>query len=76
MITTITLERLKRKGYKPLLDVYYELNPSFLRTAVYENRLACPEERRVRWCERRTSLAEAGEAVYSISTSNYSTIIS
>jgi len=38
MITTITLERLKRKGYKPLLDVYYELNPSFLRTAVYENR--------------------------------------
>jgi len=29
MITTITLERLKRKGYKPLLDVYYELNPSF-----------------------------------------------
>lgn len=29
MITTITLKRLKQRGYKALLDVYHELNPSF-----------------------------------------------
>lgn len=28
MVTTITLERLKRRGYIPLLDVYISLNPS------------------------------------------------
>ena len=29
MITTITLKRLKKRGYKAMLDVYHELNPSF-----------------------------------------------
>jgi hypothetical protein len=45
MITTITLERLRKRGYVSLLDVYILLNPSprsskvvNLRTAVYENR--------------------------------------
>jgi len=28
LITTITLKRLKQKGYDSLLDVYFELNPS------------------------------------------------
>ena len=29
MKTTITIARLKRKGYQSMLDVYFELNPSF-----------------------------------------------
>lgn len=28
LVTTITLKRLKQKGYDSLLDVYFELNPS------------------------------------------------
>ena len=28
LTTTITLQRLKKRGYESLLDVYYELNPS------------------------------------------------
>ena len=27
-LTTITVHRLKQRGYTPMLDVYYELNPS------------------------------------------------
>ena len=27
-LTTITVARLKHRGYMPMLDVYYELNPS------------------------------------------------
>jgi hypothetical protein len=29
MKTTITIKRLKRRGYQSMLDVYFELNPSF-----------------------------------------------
>lgn len=28
LLTTITVHRLKQRGYTPMLDVYYELNPS------------------------------------------------
>ena len=28
LLTTITIHRLKQRGYTPMLDVYYELNPS------------------------------------------------
>lgn len=29
MITTITLKKLNQRGYKSVLNVYHELNPSF-----------------------------------------------
>jgi len=28
LLTTITIHRLKQRGYTQMLDVYYELNPS------------------------------------------------
>ena len=55
LTTTITVKRLKRKGYIPMLEIYTNLNPS-----VYEppyTRPAWPtlnECEWVWWCERRT----------------------
>ena len=38
LITTITLKRLKQRGYIAMLDVYTKFKPVDLRTAVYETR--------------------------------------
>jgi len=71
--TTITTSRLKRKGYKPLLDYsnirklqFGEPPYTFLSCIASSNR----DERTnvvtyVRWCERRTPTILVG-AVYSI----------
>ena len=61
--TTITLQRLKKRGYQSLTDVYIELNP-WLCEPPYTNPYA-------RWCERRTPFLWGG-AVYSIGSSNTS----
>ncbi len=43
--TTITLERLRKRGYVSLLEMYEKIAPSriFRETAVYETRLVSPE---------------------------------
>ena len=43
--TTITLERLQKRGYVALLEMYEKIAPSriFRETAVYETRLVYPE---------------------------------
>ena len=45
MGTTITLERLRKRGYVSLLEMYEKIAPSriFRETAVYETRLVYPE---------------------------------
>ena len=56
LLTTITVHRLKQRGYTPMLDVYYKLNPSLNEHlpdaggAVCETRLpALSEAEWVRW---------------------------
>ena len=72
LITTITLQGLKKRGYQSLLDMYFKLNPSVCEPPYLPEYLV----RRVRdpypevfreWCERRSPSASAGGAVYSIS---------
>ena len=43
--TTITLERLRKRGYVSLLEMYEKIAPSriFRETAVYETHLVYPE---------------------------------
>ena len=59
MVTTITLERLRKRGYESILDHYFKVSPQL-------NEPLYPPWRDVQWCERRTSSPTRGEAVYSI----------
>ena len=70
MGTTITLERLRKRGYKCMSEYYQRISPMFNEqlymvwsTRVRRYRASPPY---VQWCERRTSPEKSGEAVYSI----------
>ena len=70
MGTTITLERLRKRGYKCMSEYYQSISPMFNEplymvwsTRVRRYRASPPY---VKWCERRTSPEKSGEAVYSI----------
>ena len=58
MITTVTLERLHKRGYEAMLDYYSKVSPQ-LNEPLY----TIPVRK---WCERRTSSLTSGEAVYSM----------
>ncbi len=58
LVTTITLERLKKRGYEPLLDYYFKVSPQ-LNEPLYTRPVRTV-------CERRTSSLTSGEAVYLI----------
>ena len=66
MTTTITLERLAKRGYESLLD-YYEKKLHNLMNG-------CIQGPFVQWCESRTSSLTGGETVYSISDAPVSVI--
>ena len=55
LVTTITLERLRKRGYESMLDYYFKVSPQ-LNEPLY-TRPAWPALTlgRVQWCERRTS---------------------
>ena len=61
LVTTITLERLRKRGYEPMLEHYLKVSPQ-LNEPLYTRPY-------VQWCERRTSSVTTGEAVYSIGCS-------
>ena len=68
MITTVTLERLRKRGYEAMLNYYSKVSPA-LNEPLYlpAGRQVCdpgvyPDEGRVQWCERRTSSPTSGEA--------------
>ncbi len=63
LCTTITLARLKKRGYVPMLDYYLKVAPS----AFGGNR--CIRGPYVQWCERRSPSCSIDGAVYSISVS-------
>jgi len=57
LVTTITLDRLKSRGYESMLDLYLKIAPH----------LNEPSRHAVSgWCERRSPSAIADGAVYSI----------
>ncbi len=64
--TTITLDRLKKRGYLSLLEIYIRISPQ-LNEPLYT---ACPgfyrEDPYVQWCERFSLLVFASGATYSI----------
>ena len=66
--TTITLKRLKKRGYLSLTELYIQFNPSLCEPPS----AACPDFYRddsyARWCERLSLLVSSG-AVYSIGKS-------
>ena len=63
LLTTVTLERLKKRGYEPMFDYYSKVSHNLM------NR--CIRDPYVQWCERRTSSLTSGEAVYSISCCHF-----
>ena len=65
--TTITLERLRKRGYESMLDYYPKVSPQ-LNEPLYTRpvREFIPIYRE--WCKRRTSSLTSGETVYSISS--------
>jgi len=75
--TTITVERLKHKGYEQMLNIRVTSKcwTTTIRSSsdIMNRRIREPY---VRWCERRTLLANAGRAVYSISTSYFLLVFS
>jgi len=68
--TTITLKRLKKKGYVSLTELHIQLNPSLcsLSRCISGNRRVrdLPKAFETRWCERLSPLVSSG-AVYLIS---------
>jgi hypothetical protein len=59
--TTVTLERLKKRGYEPMLEHYLKVSPQ-LNEPLYTR----PVRTYVQWCERRIPLVTTSGAVYSI----------
>ena len=75
LTTTITLERLRKRGYEAMLTVYEKIAPHLnslsrtagRETAVYETCLVYTERSRsVQWCERFSPSVLTGGAAYSI----------
>ncbi len=67
--TTITVDRLKKRGYVSLLDIYNRISPQLNPEAsgLYtRTRLVYTERcRSVQWCERCTGSDSSGSAAYS-----------
>jgi len=61
--TTITLERLKKRGYISLLDIYKWISPKLNEPLYTRTRTQLREQLR---CERLTPSVFTGGAVYSI----------
>ena len=66
MVTTVTLERLRKHGYEALPD-YYLKSSRWLNEPLYMGMSFMRNSRSkvlyVQWCEKRTSLPTSGEAV-------------
>ena len=60
--TTITLDRLKNRGYLSLLDIYIKISPQF-NPDEYRDCLRDPYDQ---WCERLSPSVFTDGAVYSI----------
>jgi hypothetical protein len=68
MVTTITVERLMRRGYESMLSYYEKVSPQ-LNEPLYTRpvrTVVMPTQASADKCERRTSSVNSGEAVYSI----------
>jgi hypothetical protein len=63
LLTTVTLERLKKRGYEPMLEHYLKYPRNLMNPGIRDP--YAPS------CERRTSSLTTGEAVYSIMRSWY-----
>ncbi|MAE86369.1 MAG: hypothetical protein CMB80_26785, partial [Flammeovirgaceae bacterium] len=61
--TTITLSRLRRRGYESMFSYYQKMIPEIQRTAVYENRM-CGGVRGAPWALRLTAVYSIGGSFY------------
>ena len=70
LITTITLNRLEKRGYEAMLVLYEKLAPHLNSLSRFSGKPLYTWPVRT-WCERRTPSVNAGGAVYSIVRSYY-----